>query len=167
MVRTTVAVLIATSFLCGAPASAVAQDAAEQQTRGVRTIIQPEARTARTIIEPGAECWAADCVTRSTRGTTLPSLYASLIGLEVYDGYSTSRGLGKGAVEANSIMGGVASNPTALWVAKGGAAFVSIYAAERLWRRHRRAQAIAVMVATNSIMGIVAARNASVIRAQR
>jgi hypothetical protein len=94
-------------------------------------------------------------------------LYISLIGLQAYDGYSTSRGLREGAVESNTFMGRIASHPGALWAAKGGAAFVSIYTAERLWRQHRHGQAIALMVVSNGIMAAVAASNASVLRAQR
>jgi hypothetical protein len=44
---------------------------------------------------------------------------------------------------------------------------VSVSAAEVLWRRHRRAEAIATMVAVNSIMAAVALNNASVIRRLR
>jgi hypothetical protein len=64
-------------------------------------------------------------------------------------------------------VGRLASHPGALWVAKGGAAFLSIYTAERLWRRHHRGEAIAVMVISNGIMAAVAASNASVIRNQK
>src|SRR5947209_7771364 len=39
-------------------------------------------------------------------------------------------------------MGRLASHPGALWAAKGGAAFLSIYTAERLWRQHHRGEAI-------------------------
>jgi hypothetical protein len=64
-------------------------------------------------------------------------------------------------------MSGLASHPGALWAVKGGAAFISIYAAERLWRQHRRGQAIAMMAVSNGLMVAVAASNASVLRAQR
>jgi len=36
----------------------------------------------------------------------------------------------------------------------------AIYAAEQLWRQHHRGQAIAIMVASNGVMAIVAAHNA-------
>jgi hypothetical protein len=97
----------------------------------------------------------------------LPSLYVSLIGLEAYDGYSTTRGLRHGALESNTFMRGLAAKPAALWAVKGGATFVSIYMAERLWRKNRRGQAIALMVVTNGLMAAVAANNASVLHAQR
>ena len=57
--------------------------------------------------------------------------------------------------------------PAAVWAVKAGATAASIFAAERLWHQHRRAEAIAVMIATNGLMAAVAAHNASVLRAQR
>jgi len=102
-----------------------------------------------------------------TRGPVLPSLYVSLMGLEAYDGYSTSRGLRHGAIESNTFMRRLAANPSALWAVKGGATFVSIYMAERLWRTNHRGQAVALMVVTNGLMAAVALNNASVLRAQK
>jgi len=104
---------------------------------------------------------------RGARPPILPVLYASFVGLEVYDGYSTSRGLAAGATEANALVRWAADNPTAFWAVKGGAAVASIYIAERLWTHHHRAQAIAMMVASNVLMAAVAAGNQSVLRGQR
>ncbi len=104
---------------------------------------------------------------RGARPPILPVLYASFVGLEVYDGYSTSRGLADGATEGNALVRWAVGNPATLWAVKGGAAAASIYLAERLWTHHHRAQAIAVMVASNALMAAVAAGNLSVLRAQR
>lgn len=101
-----------------------------------------------------------------TRGSLLPPLYVSLIGLEAYDGYSTTRALKHGATESNALLSPVVGNSPALWAVKGAATFASIYAAERLWRRGHRGQAIVVMVVSNGVMAAVAASNASVLRAQ-
>jgi hypothetical protein len=103
----------------------------------------------------------------SSRGSVLPALYVSLAALNAYDGYSTNRGLARGAKEANPFMKGLASNSAALWAVKGAAAGASIAVAERLWRKHRRVEAIAVMVVSNGMMAVVAARNASVLRQVR
>ena len=97
------------------------------------------------------------------RPAALPALYAAFVGLEIMDGYSTSRGLAKGAAEGNPFIRWAVEHRTTLWAAKGGAAAASIFAAERLWKHNRRAQAIAVMVASNAFMGLVVARNASAI----
>ncbi len=102
-----------------------------------------------------------------SRGAVLPSLYVSLAALNFYDGYSTQSGLSRGAVEANPAIKGVAGNSAALWAVKGGATALSVYMAERLWKKGHRAQAIAVMVVSNGMMATVAARNASVLRKVR
>jgi len=106
-------------------------------------------------------------VESASRGSVLPSLYASLAGLQAFDGYSTLVGVRRGAVETNGIIKNVAGNPAALWAVKAGATTASIFVAERLWKQNRRMAAIATMVATNGLMAAVAARNASVLRAQR
>lgn len=100
----------------------------------------------------------------ASRGAALPILYGTLIGLQAYDGWSTATAVRLGAVEANPVMAPVATNPGAMWALKAGATTASIYAAERLWRRHRRVEAIATMVAVNGMMVAVAARNASTMR---
>jgi hypothetical protein len=129
-------------------------------------VIDPPALFAK-MTAPAGDLLAAVRVGSANRGPLLPSLYVSLIGLQIYDGYSTSRGLAHGAIEANTFMSVVTNHPAILWAAKSGAAFASIYIAERLWRRGRRGQAVAVMIASNGLMMAVAASNASVIRAQR
>ena len=102
-----------------------------------------------------------------SRGGVLPSLYVSLAGLQAYDGYSTITGLKRGAVETNGIMKNVAGNPAAMFAMKAGVTAASILMAERLWKQNRRTAAIVTMIATNGLMAAVAARNASVLRAQQ
>jgi len=101
------------------------------------------------------------------RGAALPVLYGVLAGLQAYDGWSTVGAVNRGAVEANPAIARVAANPGAMWALKVGATSASIYAAETLWRRHRRAEAIATMVAVNGMMVVVATRNASVMQGLR
>jgi hypothetical protein len=148
--------LIAMWSVCALSDIAAAQEPVSPTTLNVKMTAPPSGDW-----QPGVP------VSPAFRGPALPSLYISLIGLQAYDGYSTSRGFKQGAVESNSLMSGLASHPGALWAAKGGAAFASIYTAERLWRQHRRRQAIALMLVSNSVMAAVAASNASVLRAQR
>jgi hypothetical protein len=151
MFRPVFVALIAMCGVCAVPARAAAQDPVDPPQLNVRMTAPP------SVLE----------VSPATRGPALPALYVSLIGLQAYDGYSTSRGLRQGAIESNTFMGRVASHPGALWAAKGGAAFLSIYTAERLWRRHRRGEAIAVMVVSNGIMAAVAASNARIVHNQK
>jgi len=101
---------------------------------------------------------------RISRGASLPVLYGTLAAFQAYDGWSTVRAVRLGATEANPAVAGIASHAPAMWAVKAGATMVSIYAAERLWRRHRRTEAIITMVAVNSAMAMVAAHNASVLK---
>jgi hypothetical protein len=103
---------------------------------------------------------------RQTRPAILPALYVSFSALQVFDGYSTTTALGRGATEANPLMRRAGASPGVFWAVKAGAAFSSVYLSERLWRQRRRGQAIAVMVVSNGIMAAVAARNASVLRSR-
>jgi len=111
------------------------------------------------------ELFAAGSV--GDRPALLTALYGTLAGLQVYDGYSTIAGLRSGARETNVMLGGLAARPAVFWGVKAASTGISIYLAERLWRSHRRSQAIAVMVASNAVMSLVAARNASVLKASR
>jgi len=101
------------------------------------------------------------------RGAVLPSLYVSLAALQAMDAYTTVTGVRRGAVEVNTLLSGLATNGSAMWAMKAGVTAGSILAAERLWKRHRRAQAIAVMAVSNGMMAMVAARNYSVLRSVR
>ena len=100
------------------------------------------------------------------RPAVLPALYASYAALQVYDVYSTRQALARGAREANPLMQGVVGNPGALWALKIGVTAGAVIAAERLWKTNKAA-AIAVMVASNSVAALVAARNASTLRQLR
>jgi hypothetical protein len=98
------------------------------------------------------------------RPAALPALYVSLVGLQIFDGYSTTRGLNQGASESNPLMAGIAGNPYALWAVKSGTTALSIHVTERLWKRGHRGQAVAVMAISNALMVAVSARNYSIIR---
>ena len=94
-----------------------------------------------------------------SRPAMLPALYASYAALQAYDVYSTKQGLSRGAVEANPMMQGVVGNTGAMIAVKAAVAAGTIVAAERLWKTSKPA-AIAVMVASNGVAAMVAARNA-------
>lgn len=100
------------------------------------------------------------------RPSVLPVLYVSLAALQGFDAYSTTTGLSRGAQEGNPMMRGVAGNSAAFWAVKAGSTAASIWFAERLWKTNR-VGAIVTMVAVNSMMASVAARNASVLKAVR
>lgn len=103
-----------------------------------------------------------------SRGALLPTLYGGLAALNAYDAFSTSKAIRNGSgVEANPLMRGVASNRAALWALKGGVTAGSILLADRMWRNHNRAGAIATMIVSNAVMSAVTVNNARVAAAVR
>ena len=98
-----------------------------------------------------------------SRPTVLPALYASYAALQAFDVYSTRQALARGAREANPLMQGVVGHTGTFVAVKAAVAMTTIVAAERLWKTNKTA-AIAVMVASNSVAAIVAARNARTLR---
>ena len=102
-----------------------------------------------------------------SRPGILPPLYVSLAALQVYDGYSTIRGVREGNRETNPLVGGLAERPVVLWSLKAATTALSIYLAEQQWRQHHRKQAVVTMIVANGVMGVVAARNASRLASRR
>ena len=102
-----------------------------------------------------------------SRPAILPPLYVGLAALQVYDGYSTIRGVREGNRETNPLVGGLAERPVVLWSLKAATTALSIYLAEQQWRQHHRKQAIVTMIVANGVMGAVAARNASRLASRR
>lgn len=100
---------------------------------------------------------------QTTRPAALPVLYATLVGLQAYDGWATTRGAAAGAPETNPLVGGLAQRPVVFWTIKAVSTAATIYFAEQLWRQHHRTQAVIMLVATNGAMGAIAARNASIL----
>jgi hypothetical protein len=127
------------------------------------TTTPPRAATLGADVEPVP---TAPSVVAARRGALLPTLYVSLAGLNAVDAYTTTKGLSMGATEANPLLKTIAGNQAAFWALKGGVTAGSIVVAERLWRKHRRVEAIAVMVISNGMMAAVAARNVGVLRQQ-
>ena len=115
----------------------------------------------------GAPAANAGLVPRSAfehgRPPSLPALYATSAALQGFDAVSTLNGLRNGAHEANPLMKSVVKSPFAFVAVKAGVTVATIMAAERLWKNQHRAAAIGMMVATNALMGMVAAHNSHVI----
>ena len=104
--------------------------------------------------------------TALARPKTLPALYVSYAALQAFDVYSTKQALALGAHEANPLMQGVVGNTGAMIAVKAAVAVGTIVAAERLWKTNKAA-AIGIMVASNGVAAIVAARNARTLRQLR
>ena len=102
-----------------------------------------------------------------SRPALLPALYASYAGLQAYGIYSTRQALSQGAREANPLMKGVAGSNAGMIALKAGVTVATIVAVERMWKNNNKVGAIAVLVASNSVAAIVAARNASTLRQLR
>lgn len=101
------------------------------------------------------------------RPMVLPALYATTVGLQAYDAYSTLTVLKHGGVEANPVMKGLTRNPTAFVALKAGVAAMSIMAAEKMWKSNNKVGAIATMLASNGFMAYVAAHNTRVLNQVR
>ena len=100
------------------------------------------------------------------RPKALPALYVSYAALQAFDIYSTKQALARGAQEASPLMQGVVGNTGAFIAVKATVAVATIVAAERLWKTNKVA-AIGIMVASNGVAAIVAARNARTLRQLR
>jgi hypothetical protein len=103
----------------------------------------------------------------ATHPAALPVLYGAFVGLQAFDGYSTMRGLSRGATESNGAVRGVTSNPAAFWSLKAVAATGPILLAEQMWRSNHRVGAVVLMIAANGIATAVAVNNARVLRTLR
>lgn len=97
------------------------------------------------------------------RPAVLPALYATSALLQGFDTFSTLKALKNGAREANPFMQHVVKSPATFIAMKAGVTTASVMAAEQLWKNNHRAGAIGLMIASNAMMGMVAAHNARVI----
>ncbi len=144
---------VATVVLFAAPSFA-----ADATVTGAEPTPAVAEAAAPIVVTAPAPVW-----TPVARPAILPALYAGSALLQAYDAYSTLKALNLGGVEANPIAQGVVGNPALFIGVKAAVAAASITAAEKMWKNHHRVAAIATMVATNSIMAMVAANNAKVI----
>ena len=116
------------------------------------------------ITEAQAESWLPPVrIPATSRPAALPALYISLAALQVFDVYSSSRGLAQGAREGNPLMQGIVNNPVAFWTIKAATTVAPMILAERLWKKNK-VGAIAVMVIANGVAVAVAAQNGSVLK---
>jgi hypothetical protein len=160
MIRTVGIALVSLSLSAGAVYAADANDGS------ARTTAVGETAAPATAAEASRALAAAGWVRANHRPAALPGLYASLAALQIFDGYSTQRGLAAGAREANPVMKSVIGHSASFWTVKAAMTVAPMLAAERLWKTNKVA-AIAVMVASNGVMAAVAAHNAGVVNAQR
>ncbi len=138
--------------------------AADQEGAATAT---PAMNAAALALAPRADTAAATQNARRAfefrRPSLLPALYGTSAFLQGYDAYSTLTVLKHGGVEVNPVMTGITRHPAAFIGLKAGVTVMSIMAAERMWKNHNRVGAIVTMVASNSLMAMVAANNARVL----
>lgn len=164
MRRNLAASLLGAVLLTASPAFAADDTTVPSLMVSAETIAATTARSADT---PAAVDFSARSTYRYERPSLLPALYATSAVLQGYDAYSTLTAVNAGAVEANPMMQTVVKSPTAFVAMKASVTAASILAAERLWKNHHRMGAIGLMVASNVIMGVVAANNARVLSTVR
>ncbi|MDE3154839.1 MAG: hypothetical protein KGN76_07030 [Acidobacteriota bacterium] len=97
------------------------------------------------------------------RPAALAPLYASLVGFQAMDLYTTAVGVRGGAVERNAIVGAFGPQGAGGIALKAASVAGTIYASERLWRHHP-VRAVVLMTVVNCALAAVAANNLSVIR---
>jgi hypothetical protein len=96
--------------VCGIPTRAAAQETFEHSAWSVSNDAQAKSvselpkLSVRMVVPAGGMWQTAVRQLSASRGMALPAMYVSLIGLQVYDGYSTTTGLSHGAVESNGFM---------------------------------------------------------------
>ena len=98
-----------------------------------------------------------------TGASVLRSLHIGLAASQIYDVYSTTTAIRRGAIEANPLMKNIVSSRAAFIALKVAMTAGPIYEAEKLWKKNHRFAAIALMAASNGIMMAVAAHNTRVI----
>jgi Domain of unknown function (DUF5658) len=99
------------------------------------------------------------------RPLALNPLYATFIALQGLDVDSTVKGIHSGkAVEANPMLGEMASSPPVLIAAKAGTTAAVIALCEQLRRNHHGTAAVFVMIGLNSAYAAVVAHNYALLR---
>ena len=161
--RRTFAAPVLATLLVAAPAFAAAADADARVPALDLTAVTAAAAPA----EQAPPNFTSTIEARLRRPAALPALYVASAALQGYDAYSTLTVLKNGGIEANPFMKGVVKQPVAFVALKAGVTATSILAAEKLWKNGNRVGAIGLMVASNAVMGFVAANNARVLAGQK
>jgi hypothetical protein len=138
----------ASAQVTGAPSTPSLRDAIEAAAARSATAPQPADTVAVVAFPPPQQ----------RRPAALLPLYISFGALQVLDARFTVRAIDGGAVEANPLMKGLASNEVGMLSVKAAATAGVIYANELMWKRNKTA-AVFFMIATNSAMAWVVQHN--------
>jgi len=127
----------------------------ESSVRAISIVpMAEEAEESAVIGERFAPRWALD----AKRPAAMPAMYAGLGVLQALDVYSTRRAVSAGARETNPLLGSAAKNTTVMLAVKGASTALSIYFAERAWKRNPKG-AMILMAVVNGVTAAVVARN--------
>ena len=152
--RRTLSTSLFSAVLLALPGLAAAQQAKAVDTTTIAAAV-PAQPAQRRMVTRIAE--------RDKRPLILPALYMSTAVLQGLDAYTTLNGLSHGAVEANPMARGVVGHPAAFVAVKGAMAALSVYAAEKTWKRNK-AGAVALLIVSNSVTAYVVKHNMDVTR---
>jgi hypothetical protein len=138
------------------PATPIAVPAPiESSVPAIRIVpMAEEAEQSALIAARFAPRWAFD----AKRPSAMPAMYAGLSVLQALDIYSTRRAVAAGAREMNPLLGPAVKNTAAMLAVKGASTALSIYFAERAWKRNPKG-AMVLMAVLNGVTAAVVARN--------
>ena len=130
--------------------------------RSLRSLVGATCLTVCAVIALPLSAAAEDKL-EPTRPASLIPLYVSFAAVQALDIHSTYNGIERGGREANPLLGTVVGSPAAFVAVKAGATAGTIYLAEKIWKRNRKA-AIITMIGANIAYGVIASHNYSVAR---
>jgi hypothetical protein len=136
------------------PAAARAADGSGSNTTATPAV---SASSSGSIGDAAAPLPAWVVTTQAKRPLALSALYGSYGALAVADFVSTRKAIAAGATEMNPVVG-TGANARMVLVKTAGAS-MSIYFAERMWKKNK-VGAIVTMAVVNGISAAVVARNA-------
>jgi hypothetical protein len=120
----------------------------------IAPIAAEEAASPAVLRDRFAPKWTLD----AKRPAALPAMYAGLGALHALDLYSTRRAVAAGAREMNPLLAPAIKNAAAMVAVKGASTALSIYFAERAWKRNRKG-AMVLMAVVNGVTAAVVAKN--------
>ena len=118
------------------------------------TPIGEEAAPRAVLADQFTPQWAFE----AKRPQGMTAMYAGFGVLQALDVYTTQRAMSSGASEMNPLLGPAAGNTAAMVAVKGASTALTIYFAERAWKRNRKGGMI-LMGVINGVAAAVVARN--------
>jgi len=93
------------------------------------------------------------------RPAALMPLYGAYAALQISDAALTTKALGIGGHESNSLMAGIVKHPIALYSIKAAVVGVAVFQSEKMWRQGKRRSAIATLIIVNAMYVFVVNHN--------